>query len=211
MKSAIPAVNVSQEFNCDVAGRLSNEKHLAVAGADRALSYEYWPEGALKRRQAPDGVWSGNYSYDLAGRLLSIDNAITTSAAQADLYISSISYNARGTTDFHAVKTRRDCICGGFAEVLDNAWEFIQFECTRLRDIDEAVVDKRLGFGRDRRGCNGCCTVLLQIDVRDSADMPELQENPPALGVHSGRNLTPTVDLGLRVDARRVLVTLPLL
>jgi RHS repeat-associated protein len=70
--------------------------HLAVAGADRSLSYEYWPDGALKRRQAPDGVWSGNYSYDLAGRLLSIDNAITTSTSQPDLYISSIAYNARG-------------------------------------------------------------------------------------------------------------------
>ena len=47
--------------------------------------------------------------------------------------------------------------------------------------------------------------------MRDAADMPELQEDPPALGVHGVGDLAPAVDLRLGVDAGRVLIALALL
>ncbi len=89
--------------------------------------------------------------------------------------------------------------------------KLVELQRAGLRNVDEAVVDERLGLGPDRRGRHGRGAVLLQVDVRDAADMPELQEYPPALGVHGGRDLAPAVDLSLGVDAGRVLVTLSLL
>jgi YD repeat-containing protein len=52
----------------------------------------------VKRKQLADGTWTGQYSYDLAGRLASIDNANPTSATEPDLFIQSTQYNARGQT-----------------------------------------------------------------------------------------------------------------
>jgi YD repeat-containing protein len=64
----------------------------------KTLETEYWQDGSLKRRKLADGVWTGNHSYDLAGRLAAIDNANATSATEPDLYIQSAQYNARGQT-----------------------------------------------------------------------------------------------------------------
>jgi YD repeat-containing protein len=67
-----------------------------VGGSNRVLAYDYWPDGSLKRRQMADGTWTGNHSYDLAGRLASLDNANGTSASEPDLFIAAMAYNARG-------------------------------------------------------------------------------------------------------------------
>src|SRR4029453_518555 len=108
-------------------------------------------------------------------------------------------------------EARRNGVCCCFAETVHDALQFIEFERARLRDISEAIVDERLGFSPDRRRRNRRSAVFLKVDVADTADMPELQENPPALGVHGGRDLAPTLDLGPGVDAGRVLVALSLL
>jgi hypothetical protein len=62
----------SEERSSD-AGKASSEFSTWCA------SFEYWPDGAIKRKQLADGTWTGQYLYDLAGRLTTIDNANTTS------------------------------------------------------------------------------------------------------------------------------------
>jgi hypothetical protein len=62
----------------------------------------------------------------------------------------------------------------------------------------------RLDGGRG----DGEFTVRLVVRVRDAADVPELQEDAAALGVHGGGDLLPTRDLLVRVDARGVRVTM---
>jgi YD repeat-containing protein len=96
LNGANAAVNNSKQFNYDLAGRLAQQAHLAVNGANKTLNTEYWPDGSVKRKQSADGVWSGQYNYDFRGLLYSIDNATATSATQPDLYLSSVLYNARG-------------------------------------------------------------------------------------------------------------------
>jgi RHS repeat-associated protein len=83
-------------FDYDLRGRLSRDTHKAVNGADRTLTYEYWANGALKRKQLPDGQWTGDHTYDLAGRLAAIDNLNTTSGTEPDKFVVGVTYNLRG-------------------------------------------------------------------------------------------------------------------
>ena len=92
----LPAVNLQRRFDHDLAGRLAKEVHVSVSGADRTLAYEYWPDSSLKRKQLATGAWTGQYGYDLAGQLTSIDNAATTSATEPNLFVTAAAYNARG-------------------------------------------------------------------------------------------------------------------
>jgi YD repeat-containing protein len=96
VNGALPAVNITKQYNFDLAGRGVQQSHLAVNGATRVMNAEYWPDGSLKRKQSSDGVWSGQYSYDLGGLLFAIDNAAVTSSSEPDWYISAIQYNGRG-------------------------------------------------------------------------------------------------------------------
>ncbi len=67
-----------------------------MAGATRSESYVYWPSGHLRSRQLADGTSTGDFIYDLAGRLASIDNANPASAVEPDNVLQSATYNARG-------------------------------------------------------------------------------------------------------------------
>lgn len=101
LTSAVRSVGtkrVSQAYNYDVAGRLARRTDIGVNGVTYAQSFEYWPDGAVKRRQLADGSWTGEYRYDEAGRLYSIGNANPPSGSEPAQYISSILYNARGQT-----------------------------------------------------------------------------------------------------------------
>ena len=106
VSGTMPAVNVSRQYNYDLAGRLAQENHLAINGQTRTLAYEYWQDGSVKRKQLatpalgldPGGTWTGQYLYDLAGRLASIDNANTASATEPAMFIQAAAYNARGQT-----------------------------------------------------------------------------------------------------------------
>jgi RHS repeat-associated protein len=93
---AFPAVNISRSYTYDIGGRMSSETHsFPNTSISRTLQYEYWSRGELKRKQLLDGTWTGLHTYDLAGRLLSIDNAAVISATEPDYFLQSQQYNAR--------------------------------------------------------------------------------------------------------------------
>jgi YD repeat-containing protein len=91
---ALPAVSSVKQFDHDLAGRLVKETHLAIAGADRVLESVFWPDGSLRKKKLADGSWTGDFVYDRAGRLSSIGNANTPSAAEPSLFIQQAHYNA---------------------------------------------------------------------------------------------------------------------
>jgi RHS repeat-associated protein len=104
---ALPAVDVGVSYDHDIAGRnvLQTHRFGAVGAAGtitRTIGTDYWPDGSLKRKQLADGntilFGTGNYTYDLAGRLTAIDNAATTvtTTAEPNFFIAGIAYNARG-------------------------------------------------------------------------------------------------------------------
>ncbi len=95
---ALPAQSVTRKFDYDVAGREVLETHVNPTGngTNRVLAMEYWPDGSVKRKQLADGTWTGQYSYDLAGRLTSAANANTPSATEPSSFVASTSYNAKG-------------------------------------------------------------------------------------------------------------------
>jgi RHS repeat-associated protein len=62
------------------------------------LQYEYWTDGSVKRKLLADGTWTGQYSYDLAGRLNAVANANAASASEPAMFVQSTAYNARGQT-----------------------------------------------------------------------------------------------------------------
>jgi RHS repeat-associated protein len=100
----LPAVDVGVSHDYDSAGRnvLQTHRFGAVGAADtisRTIGTDYWPDGSLKRKLLADNTWTGNYTYDLAGRLTAIDNAATTvtTTAEPNFFIAGIAYNARGS------------------------------------------------------------------------------------------------------------------
>lgn len=99
---ALPQVNVSQSYDHDLAGRLVKTLHINVGpnvnGNSYTLETEYWLDGAVKRKRLANGAWTGQFTYDVAGRLLSLDNANATSSTEPDKFIASTLYNARGQT-----------------------------------------------------------------------------------------------------------------
>ena len=103
--TALPAASPSQTYDYDVAGRSIKTTYNNVNSQSKTLETEYWQDGSLKRKRLADGFWTGNSSYDLAGRFLSLDNdnsATNTSngvnTSNPDVYIQSAQYNARGQT-----------------------------------------------------------------------------------------------------------------
>jgi hypothetical protein len=92
-----------------------------------------------------------------------------------------------------------------------NAWKFVQVERARRGDIDKGVVHEGLGFRPDRGGGDWSRAVLLKVHVRDAADVPELKDYAPALGVYGVGDLAPAADLFRGIDAGGVLVALALL
>jgi RHS repeat-associated protein len=96
----IPAVNVSQLYDHDNAGRNIKTTHANINGNSYTLETEYWKDGSIKRKRLADGTWTGEYKYDLAGRLTSLDNGLVTAttATEPDFFIASALYNARGQT-----------------------------------------------------------------------------------------------------------------
>jgi RHS repeat-associated protein len=95
---AIAPVNVAQNFDHDIAGRPAKVSHANINGNTYALETRYWADGSVKRKRLADGAWTGNFTYDLAGRLASFNNANPPSATEPDLFIASALYNARGQT-----------------------------------------------------------------------------------------------------------------
>ena len=96
--ASLAQVNVSRTYDYDLSGRLKQESHLNVNGQTYVLATDYWIDGSVKRKQLADSTWTGEFGYDLAGRLASIDNAVASSASEPDQFITATNYNARGQT-----------------------------------------------------------------------------------------------------------------
>ncbi len=96
--AVLPAVNELLDYDYDVAGRLVQTTNRNVNGGVRTLGYEYWPDGSIKRKLMANNTWTGQYTYDLAGRLQSIANANPASASEPAMFVASTAYNGRGQT-----------------------------------------------------------------------------------------------------------------
>ena len=90
-----PTLQSWRFFNYDQAGRLRFERTYSPAGFDKTAAYDYWPSGQLRRKLLADGTWTGEFAYDDAGRLKSVDNANATSDTEPDYFITYINYNVR--------------------------------------------------------------------------------------------------------------------
>ena len=95
MRNGLPiaAVDVTQRFDYDLAGRLQKRRFENIAGQTRSLDYIYWPDGSLRNKRLAKSVWAGGHSYDLAGRLAAISNSTGSGPAQL---VSALLYNAPG-------------------------------------------------------------------------------------------------------------------
>ena len=118
---------------------------------------------------------------------------------------------AIGAVHFDAVETRRHRIGRALPEAFDDAGNFLQRQRARLGHVGECSADKRLALGADRRGRDRRLIVLLQADMRDTPDMPELKEDAAAALMDAVRHLAPACNLLLGIDAGRVLIALALL
>ena len=84
-------------------------------------------------------------------------------------------------------------------------------ERARHRCVDEALASHEgLGVRPDGGRAHGRLTILLEARVRDTAGMPELNDDFSALGVHGVGDRFPSSDLVVRIAARRVGVALRL-
>ena len=99
---ALKAVDVTREYDHDLAGRLAHEKHRILKDGttfiEKHTSTAYWPDGSVKRKTLADGFVTGLYLYDAVGRLSGIDNDAVASSTEPLDFISAIQYNARGQT-----------------------------------------------------------------------------------------------------------------
>ncbi len=120
------------------------------------------------------------------------------------------------TVDFDAVETRVDGGAGGPAEIVDDARDFRNLEGAGRRRIREHAVTIRthdvcLGAGRNCRRRHGGRTIRLQRDVAHPSDMPELGDDPAALGMNGRGDLLPSFGRLRQVKAGDIRVALALL
>jgi RHS repeat-associated protein len=98
VNGALPSSTVRRLYDYEPMGHVVKETHVGINAADRILQYEYWPDGSVKRKLLADGTWTGQYSYDLAGRLNSVANSNVASASEPAMFVASTAYNARRQT-----------------------------------------------------------------------------------------------------------------
>ena len=108
------------------------------------------------------------------------------------------------------VKARRDGVGRRLPEIRDDGGNFFDPKRPGHRGVREAVVHEGLRPRRNRGWSDRGRTARLQIDMADTAHMPDLQEDAPALGVNRIRDHPPACDLLRRVDSRGVLIALGL-
>lgn len=111
---------------------------------------------------------------------------------------------AVGAVDLDAVEAGGERVLRALPVSLDHQRDLGGLQRPRRLVLDHLAVRRHaleLGGDRNRRRRHRQRTVRLERGVRDAADVPELQEDQAALGVHRIDHLAPARDLGLAVDA----------
>jgi RHS repeat-associated protein len=98
VNGTLPSSTVRRLYDYEPMGHVVKETHVGINGSDKVLHYEYWPDGSLKRKKMADGTLTGQYSYDLAGRLNAVANSNVVSSTEPAMFVQSTAYNARGQT-----------------------------------------------------------------------------------------------------------------
>ena len=110
--------------------------------------------------------------------------------------------------DLDAVET--GCLGqAGAADVFgDDAGDLFEVQGARRDVVGHLLAGPDLALGLDGGRGDGEFAIRLVVRVRDAADVPELQEDAAALGVHGGGDLLPSGDLCVGIDTRGVRVTM---
>ena len=90
----------------------------------------------------------------------------------------------------------------------DDAGDLFDVQGARDDVVGHLLAGPDLALRLDSRRGDGQFAIRLVVRVRDAADVPELQEDAPALGVHGGSDLLPAGDLFVGVDARGIRVAM---
>ncbi len=115
---------------------------------------------------------------------------------------------AIGGMDLDPIEARGQRMLGRLREVRHQLDDLRHRQRPRHRHWHEAFRHERLGVRLDRRGGQRRRAGRLQAVMGDSADMADLQPDPPGLGVHGVGDPAPPRDLLGRVNAGRVDVAL---
>ena len=108
---------------------------------------------------------------------------------------------AVGVVDLDAVETGFLGEAGALDVFGDDAGDFFDVQGAGDDVVSHLLAGPELALRLDGGRGDGEFTVRLVVGVRNAADMPELQENAAALGVHGGGDLLPTRDLLVGIDA----------
>ena len=96
------------------------------------------------------------------------------------------------------------------AKAADDTWDFTRFQRPRCHEILHAGQRDRLPGRAQRRWRYRRRTVRLQVRMRNSSDMPELNGDPAAGRMHGIGHFLPAGDLLRRMDPRRARVAVAL-
>ena len=92
----------------------------------------------------------------------------------------------------------------------DDPGKLGRFQRARHHEFLRTVIGMGVSGKPDRRRGHGQRATRLQRRVRHAAHMPQLEHDAPACRMNRLRHSTPTVDLGLSMDARCPGITLAL-
>ena len=106
-----------------------------------------------------------------------------------------------GVMDLDAVEAGFLGEAGALDVFGDDAGDLFDVQGTGDDVVGHLLAGPDLALRLDGRGGDGQFAIRLVVGVRNAADVPELQENAPALGVDRGGDLLPTGDLLVGVDA----------
>ena len=113
-----------------------------------------------------------------------------------------------GVMDLDAVEAGFLGEAGALDVFGDDAGDLFDVQGTGDDVVGHLLAGPDLALRLDGGRGDGEFAIRLVVRVRDAADVPELQEDAAALGVHGGGDLLPAGDLFVGVDTRGVRVAM---